>query len=213
MSRLWTGALACAALLLVAAACARSVEDEAEPEGNESSAPDEALAEDLRGGGYVIYFLHAATEPGGVNGVEALGDREAQRNLSGEGRTQSETIGEAFRELDIPVGEVISSPYYRNMDTAEIAFGRADEAEELLGLLSVEGEEERNREFLADRLSTPPGAGTNAVLVSHTSNLEEVDGVTLEEGEAAVYEPLGDGRFELRARLMPDDWSDLSGAS
>lgn len=50
----------------------------------------------------------------------------------------------------------------------------------------------------------------NTVLVSHTSNPEEVDGVTLEEGEAAAYEPLGDGEFELRARLMPEEWGDLS---
>lgn len=37
------------------------------------------------------------------------------------------------------------------------------------------------------------------MLGSHTSNLEELGGVTLEEGEAAVYEPLGGGDFEVRA--------------
>jgi hypothetical protein len=40
-------------------------------------------------------------------------------------------------------------------------------------------------------------------------SLEEVAGVTLEEGEAAVYEPLGNGDFALRARLMPEEWRDL----
>jgi phosphohistidine phosphatase SixA len=158
----------------------------------------------------VIYFRHAATEAGGVNGTETLGDRDAQRNLSREGREQSEAIGEAFEELDVPVGEVLSSPYFRNTDTAELAFGRAQPTEDLLGLLSVEGEdEERNRRFLRDQLPTPPGGAGNTVLVSHTSNLEEVAGVTLEEGEAAVYEPLGNGDFELRARLMPEEWRDL----
>ncbi len=73
----------------------------------------------------MIYFRHAATEAGGVNGTETLGDRDAQRNLSREGREQSEAIGEAFEELDVPVGEVLSSPYFRNTDTAELAFGRA----------------------------------------------------------------------------------------
>lgn len=172
--------------------------------------PDSELIQGLRDGGYVIYFRHAATEAGGVNGTETLGDRGAQRNLSAEGREQSETIGGAFEELDIPVGEVFSSPYFRNTDTAELAFGRAQPADELLGLLSVEGdEEERNRRFLKDQLSAPPGEEGNTVLVSHTSNLEEVGGVTLEEGEAAVYEPLGDGEFELRARLMPGEWGRL----
>ncbi len=62
---------------------------------------------------------------------------------------------------------------------------------------------------MRDQLSTPPGGAGNTVLVSHTSNLEEVAGVTLEEGEAAVYEPLGNGDFERRARLMPEEWRDL----
>ena len=74
-------------------------------------------------------------------------------------------------------------------------------------------EEERNRRFLRDQLSVPPGEEGNTVLVSHTSNLEEVGGVTLEEGEAAVYEPLGDGEFELRARLMPGQWGELPDSS
>ncbi|MBA3951069.1 MAG: histidine phosphatase family protein, partial [Rubrobacter sp.] len=96
----------------------------------------------------MIYLRHAATEAGGVNGTETLGDRDAQRNLSGEGREQSEAIGEAFEEIDVPVGEVLSSPYFRNTDTAELAFGRAQPTEDLLELLSVEGEdEERNRRF------------------------------------------------------------------
>lgn len=93
----------------------------------------------------MLYFRNGATEAGGVNGTETLGDRDAQRNLSGEGRGQPEAIGEAFEELDIPVGEVLSSPYFRNTGTAEFAFGRAHPTEDLLGLLSVEGEdEERN---------------------------------------------------------------------
>ena len=206
---------ACALLLFVLAGCAEQdgsgEQDEGPPPTTAGgNAPDGALVEGLRNGEYVIYFRHAATEPGGVNGTETLGDRQAQRNLSGEGREQSEAIGAAFEELDLPVGEVLSSPYFRNTDTAEIAFGRAQPAEELLGLLSVDGEEEeRNRRFLREMLSTPPDEGGNTVLVSHTSNLEEVGGVTLEEGEAAVYEPLGDGEFELRARLMPEDWDDL----
>lgn len=53
---------------------------------------------------------------------------------------------------------------------------------------------------MRDQLSTPPGGAGNTVLVSHTSNLEEIAGVTLEEGEAAVYDSPGKSDFELRAR-------------
>jgi Histidine phosphatase superfamily (branch 1) len=164
MRRSASPTLLLALLPLAGAGCAQPAQEEPEASGSQAGAetaegttPDSALVEGLREGEYVIYFRHAATEAGGVSGTETLGDRDAQRNLSREGREQSEAIGEAFEELDVPVGEVLSSPYFRNTDTAELAFGRAQPTEDLLGLLSVEGEdEERNRRFLRDQLSTRP---------------------------------------------------------
>ncbi len=75
-----------ALLLLAGAGCAQSAQEEAGAETAEGATPDSALVEGLRESGYVIYFRHAATEATGVNGTETLGDRDAQRNLSGEGR-------------------------------------------------------------------------------------------------------------------------------
>lgn len=93
----------------------------------------------------------------------------------------------------MPVGEVLSSPYFRNNCSGSSPWraGRGTGG--------------------SWRTSSPPrptGAG-NTVLVSQPSNLEEVGGVTLEEGEAAVYEPLGDDDFEPRARPTPEGWEGL----
>lgn len=206
------------ATLLSLHGCAGGQRAEPQPDGAPEPAravPDHALlVEDLREGGYVLYFCHAATEPGGLDGPETLGHREAQRNLSEEGRAQAVAIGEAFRELRIPVGEVLSSPYFRARDTAMLAFGRAEPTGELLGLRSDGGVRHRQREAdLMRLLSTRPPAGSNTVLVGHASNAEEYVGISLEEGEAAVVEPLGDGDFGFVARVSPEEWEDLSGAA
>src|SRR3712207_4461674 len=106
-------------VVLLSLGCAEGTRSEPESERNDAlqpakAVPDYALVGDLSQGGYVIYFCNAATEPGGAGGPENLGNRKAQRNLSEEGRAQAATIGEALRELEIPVGKVLSSPYFRS---------------------------------------------------------------------------------------------------
>ena len=163
----------------------------------------EAILAELADGGEVVYFRHAATTWSGIDRIEW--PRERQRLLSERGIEDSERIGEAFRERSIPVGEVLASPFARCRDMAELAFGRVEERAELLGLLSdADGREERVR-YLRERMSAPPAPGTNRVLVSHTSNVAEVAGVRLAEGEAVVVRPDGDG-FEVLGTLMPDEW-------
>ena len=44
-------------------------------------------------------------------------------------------IGSEFKALNIPVGNVIASPFCRCMDTARIAFGRVTAADEVRGIL------------------------------------------------------------------------------
>ena len=207
------------AAVLLSLGCAEGTRSEPESERDDTLQParavaDQALVRDLREGGYVIYFCNAATEPGGAGGPENLGNREAQRNLSEEGRAQAATIGEALRELEIPVGEVLSSPYFRALDTARIAFGRAEPTGVLLGLRKNRSVQHPQRQAdLQKLLSTPPPKGTNTILVSHASNAEEYAGILLDEGEAAVLKPLGDDEFEFGVRITPEDWKDLSESS
>ena len=83
------------------------------------------LVEQLREGGLVIYFRHSATETSGVaeaNGVD-VSRCDTQRSLTPAGKAQATAIGRAFTALHIPVGEVLSSPFCRCKETAELAFG------------------------------------------------------------------------------------------
>jgi hypothetical protein len=78
----------------------------------------------LKAGGNVIFIRHAATEKDFADQVSAvMGDCSTQRTLSEAGWQRARAIGQAFDQLQIPVGEVYSSEYCRAWQTADLAFG------------------------------------------------------------------------------------------
>lgn len=205
-------------LVIVIAASCRS-EPEAEPveaqmDGRIHSTPTvrvekatRELVGELRGGGYVIYFRHAATDTAIETAPIDLGDCSTQRNLSERGRRQSVQIGRAIKRLRLPVGKVLSSGYCRTLDTAVLAFGRAKATEALLSSpLDSSRSLRRLRGALRRLLSTAPKPSTNTVLISHAANIQEVARFTLAEGEAAVFIPRDRNRFKLAGRIKPEEW-------
>jgi virginiamycin B lyase len=171
-----------------------------------------ALADALRDGGYVLYFRHAATDFSQEDtDTRNLGNCRTQRNLTAQGRADARAIGRAFRRLRIPVGAVLASKYCRTRQTARLAFGRVRTTIDLTSLPSASTERERNRRVAALRrlLGTPPRIGMNTVLVAHLFNIQAAANVSLDEGEAAVFEPRGQGRFRLVGRVLPREWAAL----
>src|SRR5688500_18652113 len=93
---------------------------------NPAQASDE-LWDLLRGGGRVVLIRHPLTDPGfGDPKGFRLEDCTTQRNLSEEGREHAKRIGAAFRLHKVPVARVLTSPWCRCVETASIAFGKAD---------------------------------------------------------------------------------------
>lgn len=173
------------------------------PSSARAQSPREII-DALRSGGHVVYFRHGATTWSGIDRIEW--PRERQRLLSEEGIRQSETIGAAFERHAIPVGEVLASPFARCRDMAEIMFGRVDERMELIGLLSDSEGREARIAFMRRLVTEPPAEGTNRVIVAHRSNVGAVTDVSLQEGEAVVLRPDGEGGFAVLATLMPGEW-------
>lgn len=175
-----------------------------------------ALLDALRGGGYVLLFRHAATDY-----LQSDVDRQnlencaTQRNLSEHGRQQASLIGQAFRQLQIPVGAVLASPYCRTLETARLAFGAAEPSADLVSELSndTSGDRERLTAALRGMLAQPPEAGTNAVLVTHTLNVQSALGLDIEEGEAIVAGPDGSGGYAVVARVLAEGWLPLEARS
>ena len=174
-----------------------------------NSAPPADLIEQLQLGGNIIYFRHAKTNHDEIDqDRNDLSSCKTQRNLSSAGREQARLIGEAFRTLKISVGRILSSPYCRAKDTAVIAFGNAEINNDLrFGMGTDEQETETLKQALLQMLSTPPEAGQNTVLVSHTANLKEATGIWPEpEGAAYIFKPLGSGGFSCLGTIPPDGW-------
>jgi phosphohistidine phosphatase SixA len=167
-----------------------------------------ALADALRRGGYVIYFRHAATDQSQADtDTQNLENCQTQRNLDDRGRADARAIGQAFQALDIPVGQVLSSGFCRARDTAQLAFGQAEITTDLTGF-PTDLRAERIA-ALRHMLSSPPQPGTNTVLVAHGFNITNTAGITIAEGEAAIFAPLGPDGFALVARVLPGEWAEL----
>jgi hypothetical protein len=136
-------------------------------------------------------------------------DCTKQRNLTDKGRGEARAIGAAIRELGIPVGRVLASPFCRTVETAMLAFGRAEKTLDLRGWAASSVDPDRYA-TLRGYLAAPPIAATNTVLVGHGNPFRAVAGPPhLMEGEAAVIRPLGDKRFEIAARIQVQQWTDL----
>ena len=185
--------------------------------GGEAGAPaDEALGpvelvEALRGGGYVLYLRHGATDMSQEDTHKTDVCRcDGMRNLTERGRRESRALGRAFEELAIPVGAVHASAYCRTRETADLAFGGHRRSDVLTGFpdpgdAAYEARVRATRELLA----RPPADGENTVLVAHVKNLEAAAEVTLDEGELVVFEPLGGTGFRLRGRIPAAAWPQL----
>ena len=176
--------------------------------------PDNDLVHQLQKGGYVLYLRQclsnqdqADTDPLHIENVAA------QRQLSDEGHKQAIALGEAFRELDIPFGNIVSSLFNRSKETASLlGVGTPTFSLDISegGLVVSPNENKRRAEVLRRLLSTPPGDGVNNLIVGHRANLEEAAGKDfgdVKEGETVVFQPTPDGKFRLIARVPATTWT------
>ena len=166
---------------------------------------DERLWTLLKGGGQVVLIRHTITTPGaGDPPGMRLDDCGTQRNLTDEGRRHARRIGEEFRSHGVPVERVLSSPWCRCLETARLAFGKAETSAPLSNLFG-RGE---NRERQVQEMRTLVGekrGGANLVLVSHGSTILALTGVSPATGEMVVVTPQGEGRFAVAGRLAVEE--------
>jgi phosphohistidine phosphatase SixA len=177
----------------------------------------EALLRALRGGGYVIFFRHFQTDHtkwhedpikplhGKMTVADFKSTGDQQRHLTDYGRKRARDVGAMMRQLQIPIGKVQSSPYIRVMDSARLLAGR--EPDETPYELVYRGGDLTNEIMcrnLLPYLGTKPAPGTNTLVVAHRTQMDDIRFIT--EGEAFVFEPLGDGKFNLIATIYDSDW-------
>jgi broad specificity phosphatase PhoE len=161
---------------------------------------DETLWSLLKKGGQVVLMRHAVTTPGvGDPPGFRLDDCSTQRNLTDDGRLDAKRVGAAFRARGIVVESVLSSPWCRCVETANLAFGKAENSTALSNLFTHP--ENRDRQVREMReLIAAPRVG-NRVLVSHGATIAALTGVSLDTAEMLVVTPQGGGQFVVNGRL------------
>src|SRR6266702_1140358 len=172
----------------------------------------------LRQGGYVIVFRHGATHQDQAD-TDPLNPKNVaqQRQLNEAGRAKAKEIGDAFRKLRIPVGQIQSSVFNRAVETgALMGLGDVTSTPDLAegGLVVTPIENNRRAQALRKLAATVPPAGTNIVVVTHKPNILDAfgkDWFDVREGEASVFQP-GGGGYKLIVRVQADEWSKLAQA-
>ena len=174
----------------------------------------EALVKALQQGGYVLVMRHASS-PREVPDKQAANpdNSKPERQLDEVGRNTAIAMGKALRDLRIPIGNVLSSPTYRALETVRLAqFGTPQTFAELGDNgQSMQGGTAAQAEWLQKQVAHFPTA-TNTVIVTHLPNItgafpQLASG--LADGEALIFGPDGKGNAILLARVKIDEWPTL----
>lgn len=168
---------------------------------------NQQLIKDLQNGGHIIYMRHAKTNHNIKDkGLDRLKSCSMQRNLSEVGKKQAIKIGRAIELLQIPVGDVYSSPYCRCKETAQLAFGNFEIENDLQYSISKAKDESA---FLGKRLfelmlsALTPSSNDNVVFVGHTSNLKDALNVWPEpEGVIVIFKKVNN-KIKYKGMIAP----------
>ena len=174
------------------------------------------LISTLRQGGYVIVMRHASSPRTPPDPAQANPDNVAhERQLDDVGRSSVRAMGEALRRLHIPVGQVLSSPTYRALETVRLAQLGEPKAYSQLGDSgqSMQADPSGARAaWLRTKVADSPLPGTNTIIVTHFPNITEAfaqNAAGLADGEGLIFRPDSRGGASLVGRVKIDEWARL----
>ena len=170
-----------------------------------ASADNEQLWAALKHGGKVILLRHTHVNIREGIGRLSPGNCAEEVNLSTRGVEQAKRLGEAFRAQGIAIGEVLTSPYCRCIDTGRLAFGRATPVQYLRppGTVS-EDQAKLNQERIVQEILKHRDP-SNLVMITHDLNIADVvleDTVPM--GEFFVVQPKWSD-FEVLGKIHISD--------
>ena|SRR5215813_9585402 len=168
-------------------------------------ASDEEVWVALKTGGKVVLMRHALVDMREGMAHLAPGNCAEEVNLSSRGIEQAKSIGEAFRAHSIPVGEVLTSPYCRCIDTGNLAFGRATPVQYLMppGVLS-DGQVTINQERVLQDIRNHRSS-SNLVMIAHDLNISNVVlEPSIAMGDFFVLQPNG-ADFDVIGKIRMGD--------
>ena len=171
------------------------------------------LLEDLRKGGYIVYFRHTKTLPEHEHeakmrrdGKWRLDDCSTQRNLSEAGYYEARHQRDMVAKLGIPYGKVFASRACRTRIHAQWVAQGIEFSDALTPL--------RSREkglIVRNMINTAPAPGANTFMFAHGGILWNATDYASEEGETFVFRPAPDGKPpQLIATIKIGEWDLLA---
>jgi broad specificity phosphatase PhoE len=160
----------------------------------------------LRSGGFVLLMRHASTVAGlGDPPGYRLDDCATQRNLSDAGREEARHVGERFRREKVPIARVYTSPWCRCRETAELAFGAAEDWEPLSSFFDMPDREEDFTRRVKNRIGTLSRNALkgNIVMVTHNVNIAALTRLSVATAEIVVARPDGCCGLRVVDRVRP----------
>lgn len=176
----------------------------------------QTLLENLRKGGYVVYFRHTKTLPEHEHearmrreGKWNLDDCATQRNLSPAGIEEAQRQRDWVVKLGIPFDKVYASRACRTRIHAQAMSKEIEFVEALTPMRS------REKGLVVRRmLNTAPASGTNTFLFAHGGILWNATDYDSEESETFVFRPAAPGQPpQLVASVKISDWALLAGGA
>ncbi|MEO1191791.1 MAG: histidine phosphatase family protein [Pseudomonadota bacterium] len=149
----------------------------------------------------IIFLRHAQTTPGtGDPPNFALDDCSTQRNLGDRGRQQARDFGQALRTAGVQVGKVLTSPWCRSRETAELmAVGPVAESDLIASIWNDRITNPDRSNELRVFIQAWQGPGV-LLLVSHGINIRRLLG--LGAGQGGGYVLLPDPEVEGGLRVI-----------
>jgi len=167
----------------------------------------------LKKGGYVLVMRHASSPRDTPDKQTAsAGNVNLERQLDEAGRSGATAMGKALRDLAIPVGEVLSSPTYRALETARLAQLANPQSHAELGDRgqSMQGVTDADGAWLRERAARLP-QGTNTIIVTHMPNIMRAfpEWGAIADGEVVVVGRDSKGLASAIGRVKIEEWPRL----
>ena len=153
---------------------------------------------------YVVLLRHAIAPGTGDPEKFQLDDCSTQRNLSEAGRQQARKIGEAFRDRNVPVTQVLSSQWCRCLETAKLMeIATVEPFPPLNSFFRDRNTAETQTTQIKDYIATNKDPGV-IVMVTHQVNITALSDIFPQSGSAVVIQ-LQDGYLNVLGQLLSDN--------
>lgn len=156
----------------------------------------------VRAGQAIALIRHALAPGVGDPANRVLGDCSTQRNLSAEGRSQAQHIGDVFRNNGVREAIVLTSQWCRCAETAELLqLGTPQAAPFLDSFFADRSTAEAQTSALRDYLTAAVEAQDAVhVLVTHQVNITALTQQFVNSGEITIMS-VNDGAVDVLARI------------